>query len=646
MFMCGIAGSIITKSNQKVNTELLHKMSDAIAERGPDGNGVSIINDGRVGLVHRRLAIVDLSQQARQPMSNCDDSIFIVFNGEIYNHTEIRKEINKIAGNIRWKTDHSDTEVIIHAYEVWGIRCIKKLRGMFAFALWDGKKKKMWLVRDRIGIKPLYYGIMDGKINFASNVRALLADDEQDRMVDKVAMYDFLSLLAVPAPNTMFKNIKKVPAGSYLEITIDGKLKNVCYWDICKYAGMTKLKESELCIKNKLLHKLRESVQLRKMADVPIGIFLSGGVDSSTNLALFAEDNIKTNTFTVGYKGVRSYRNENAEAKRIAGCCGAIHHDKILNEKDVLEFIDTLKKISDDPVADPVIVSQYYIAKLARENDIKVVQVGEGADELFAGYECWKRQAQIEKLNYIIPLKVKKALYGSELIRNRSFSENAEEILRRMGQGEATFWGAGGVYISEKRKNKLFNRKFMADIGNHKVWDNFAETYEKCQSSVLKETVGWMACINMKFRLPDLLLARTDKACMEVGVESRVPFLDHFLVEWGMRIPEKYKIKNGEHKHILKYAVRNLVPDSVIDKRKNGFGLPFMTWYKNELGKLINENVAYFADKSGYFEEKEVKKFMKDKSAQPFAIWAMFVLALWWQEYVEKKDIKLMNEGE
>lgn len=639
--MCGIAGSISFDSNKKIDKTVLTKMTDSMAERGPDGSGVCVLYNERVGLGHRRLAIIDLSKQADQPMSNADDSIHIVFNGEIYNYQEIKEEINKIR-NVKWKTDHSDTEVMIHAYEIWGIQCIKKFRGMFAFALWDEKKEKMWLVRDRLGIKPLYYGILRGKLNFASSVRALLEDREQDKTVNKKTVYDFLSLLAVPAPNTLFKNIKKLPAGHYLEITLNGEIKSTCYWDICKYANMKKLKESEGQIKAGLLDKLKDSVKIRKAADVPVGVFLSGGIDSSTNLALFSEDSQEVNTFTAGYKGTRHYKNENSYAKSMADYCRAVHHDQMLDDTDVIEFVDTLKKLSDDPIADPVIVSQYYIAKQARENGIKVVQVGEGSDELFAGYTYWSKLARYEKLNVMIPQKIKRIIYTNIKKYHFNISEYQEELLRRAAEGGPVFWGFGTVYISENRKRKLYKKEFLNEVGNHTTGDYFLESYRKCKKNMLHETVGWMGCVNMRFRLPEFLLARTDRACMAVGVEGRVPFLDHELVEWGMRIPEHYKIKRGNHKHILKAAVKNVIPDRVINREKEGFGLPFMEWYQGQLGVVMKNSILHFAKASQYFEEKEVRRYIKDKNSEPITIWALFVLSLWWEQYIEPT----LNEAE
>ena len=295
--MCGIAGSVSFLKNRRVDKAVLQAMSDEMISRGPDGGGVALIHDGRVGLAHRRLAIVDLSEQANQPMSNADSSVYIIFNGEIYNHMELRREINQ-TGKIIWKTDHSDTETILHAYELWGIKCIKKLRGMFAFALWDEHRQKLWLVRDRLGIKPLYFSISEERINFASSVKALLADETQDRSVDKKAVYDFLSLLAVPAPNTLFQSIKKLPAGTCMEVDLNGKVRKYRYWDIAYYAKQEKMHDREEAVRNRLIGLLRESAQIRKMGDVPVGVQLSGGIDSSTNLALVSENDKDVNSFT------------------------------------------------------------------------------------------------------------------------------------------------------------------------------------------------------------------------------------------------------------------------------------------------------------------------------------------------------------
>lgn len=426
--MCGIAGSVSFVKSRKVNEEVLQAMADEMINRGPDGEGIVLIHDGRVGLAHRRLAIVDISVQANQPMSNMDNSIYIVFNGEIYNHMELRKKINQVCRTV-WKTDHSDTETILRAYELWGINCIRQLRGMFAIAIWDERHQKLWLIRDRLGIKPLYFSISGERINFASSVKTLLADETQDKSIDKKALYDFLSLLAVPAPNTLFQSIKKLPAGTCMEVDLNGKVKKYRYWDITDFARQTKIRNKEDVIKERLLGLLRESSQIRKMGDVPVGVQLSGGIDSSINLALVSENDKCVNAFTVGYQGTHIYKNENGYAKKMAAFCNANHHEIMIGEDEVIQIIDVLKELSDDPVADPVMVSQYYIAELAINNNIKVLQCGEGADELFAGYTHWHEQAVLERINHLLPLLLKRYLF-KKAISSGKYSERELELFR------------------------------------------------------------------------------------------------------------------------------------------------------------------------------------------------------------------------
>ncbi|HEY6009881.1 MAG TPA: asparagine synthase (glutamine-hydrolyzing), partial [Nitrospirota bacterium] len=280
--MCGIVGTLAYKSSAFTVTEpYLVRMRDTMVHRGPDGGGVWISPDRKVGLGHRRLSIIDLSHVADQPMSNEDGSIWVVFNGEIYNHAEIRAELMKIGGH-RWRTDHSDTEVIIHAFEQWGIDSLHKFRGMFAIGLWDGRKRELWLIRDRIGIKPLYYSIHDSRIVFASEIKALLQDPDQKRAVHEEAFYHYLSFLTTPAPQTLFDGIKKLPPGTWLRISENGKMHEERYWDVLDHTTpLVNVSEDE--ISRMILAELRTAVKLRKVSDVPVGVFLSGGIDSSTN---------------------------------------------------------------------------------------------------------------------------------------------------------------------------------------------------------------------------------------------------------------------------------------------------------------------------------------------------------------------------
>src|SRR5437660_2905531 len=317
--MCGIVGVLsFTNSSFRVSEPYLTRMRDVMSHRGPDGAGIFVSPDGRLGLGHRRLAIIDLSQNAIQPMTNEDGTLWVIFNGEIYNHAEIRTELERQGGH-RWKTDHSDTEVILHAFEQWGIDCLQKFRGMFAMALWDAKRRQLWLIRDRMGVKPLYYSIHHGRITFASEIKALLEDEEQERGVNEEALYYYLSFNVTPAPQTLFSGIQKLPAGTWIRVSEDGRVQQSRYWDVWEHTEpLTNASEGEIA--ERLLAELLTAVKLRKISDVPVGVFLSGGIDSSTNAALFSEgEGNPVQTFSIGYDGdYQSYQNELHHARQMA----------------------------------------------------------------------------------------------------------------------------------------------------------------------------------------------------------------------------------------------------------------------------------------------------------------------------------------
>jgi len=321
--MCGIVGTYVFGSSPfTISESYISAMSDAMQHRGPDGAGSWISPDRKVGFGHRRLAIIDLSESANQPMTNEDESIWMIFNGEIYNHADIRTELEK-TGHHTWRTDHSDSEVIIHAFEEWGIDFLHRLRGMFAIVLWDVRKRQLWLVRDRIGVKPLYYNIHHGRIVFGSEIKALLKDPDSSRIVNEEAFFHYLSFLTTPAPDTLFAGIHKLPPSTWMRIDDDGTIKEHRYWDVLdNHVPLNGISEDELA--HCILDELRTAVKLRKVSDVPVGVFLSGGIDSSTNAALFSEDETGiVKTFTIGYQGeYKSYRNETDYARMMADLVG------------------------------------------------------------------------------------------------------------------------------------------------------------------------------------------------------------------------------------------------------------------------------------------------------------------------------------
>jgi len=629
--MCGLVG-IYSFNGKPVDNNLLIKMRDTMVHRGPDGAGTWVSEDRKVGLGHRRLSIIDLSEAAAQPMCNEDATLWISFNGEIYNHAEIKSELKNI-GNHRWKTDHSDTEVILHAFEQWGIDCLEKFRGMFAIALWDDKRKELWLIRDRIGIKPLYYSILNGRINFASEIKALLEDSEQKRSVDEEAFFHYLSFLTTPAPQTLFAGIKKLPAGTWLSIKENGQIRQSRYWDVWDHTrSLIGFSEEEIA--EQILFELRAAVKLRKVSDVPVGVFLSGGLDSSTNAALFSEDEERPiKTFTIGYEGENpSYPNELQYARQMATHVGAEYHEKILTQNDLLDFLPHMVHLQDEPIADPVCVPVYYVSKLARDNGVIVCQVGEGADELFWGYSAWKRALQLQYYDDLaVPCLLKKiGLLGiKSLGREDTFYY---EWLRRGAAGQPIFWG-GAEAFTDAQKKKLLSHRLRKTFGDLTSWGILKPIRQRFEEKAWgKSNLHWMTYVDLNMRLPELLLMRIDKMSMGVSLEGRVPFLDHKFVELAMSIPESIKTKNGTLKYILKKAVRGLIPDALIDRKKQGFGVPIYEWFFDQFGMKARQELREFCQQTDFLDSVDVQRLVEQGRGPQ--IWYLLNFALWWKEYI------------
>ncbi len=514
--MCGIVGALVFNNNNFTITEsYISRMRDTMAHRGPDGSGDWISEDGRVGLGHRRLAIIDLSDAAAQPMSNENGTLWISFNGEIYNHAEIRAELEK-TGAHQWKTDHSDTEVVLHAFEQWGIDCLHRFRGMFAMALWDAKARELWLIRDRIGIKPLYYSIHHGRIIFASEIKALLMDHDQKRAVDDEAFFHYLSFLTAPAPQTLFDGIKKLPGGTWLRVNDDGRICEHRYWDVWDHT-MPLINVSEKEIAEQLLSELRVAVKLRKVSDVPVGVFLSGGIDSSTNAALFSEgEGNPIKTFTIGYEGqYQTYQNENHYARRMAKVVGADYHEQLLDMEDLIRFLPQMVRLQDEPIADPVCVPVYYVSKLARENGVIVCQVGEGADELFWGYPGWKTVLRLQACDDLPIPRVFKQLGLAVLGFMGMESTIYYEWLRRGTVGQPVFWGGAEGFMGVQ-KHRLLSHRLRKKFSRTDSWEVLRPIRQRFEQSAWeKSNLHWMSYLDLNFRLPELLLMRVDKMSME-----------------------------------------------------------------------------------------------------------------------------------
>jgi asparagine synthase (glutamine-hydrolysing) len=629
--MCGIVGSFSFRG-KPVGEHLLMKMRDTMVHRGPNGAGIWVSKDRKVAFGHRRLSIIDLSEAAAQPMCNEDATLWIAFNGEIYNHAEIKSELQRI-GNHRWRTDHSDTEVILHAFEQWGIHCLEKFRGMFAIALWDEKRRELWLIRDRIGIKPLYYSLLDGRFNFASEIKALLEDSEQKRAVDEEAFFHYLSFLTTPAPLTLFAGIKKLPAGTWLNIKENGQIRLSRYWDVLDHTrSLTDISEEEIA--ERILSELRAAVKLRKVSDVPVGVFLSGGIDSSTNAALFSEGEQKPiKTFTIGYEGeYPSYPNELQYARQMATQVGADHHERILTQNDLLDFLPHMVHLQDEPIADPVCVPIYYVSQLARKHGVIVCQVGEGADELFCGYSTWKRALQVQSYN---DLRLPRLLKKMGLLGLRSLGKGDTfyyEWLRRGALEQPIFWG-GAEAFTDLQKRKLLSHRLREKFANLTSWEMLKPIRQRFEEKAWEKShLHWMTYIDLNMRLPELLLMRIDKMSMGVSLEGRVPFLDHKLVELAMSIPASIKTKNGTLKYILKKAVRGLIPDVLIDRKKQGFGVPIYEWFFDQFGTKARQELREFCQQTDFLNSLEIERLVEQGRGPQ--VWYLLNFALWWKEFL------------
>ncbi len=634
--MCGIAGVLsFTNSAFRVSEPYLTRMRDVMSHRGPDGAGNFLSADRRLGLGFRRLAIIDLSEKAMQPMSNEDGTLWVVFNGEIYNHAEIRAELEKRGGH-RWKTDHSDTEVILHAFEEWGIDCLHKFRGMFAIALWDAKRRQLWLIRDRIGVKPLYYSIHHGRITFASEIKALLEDEEQQRGVNEEALYYYLSFNATPAPHTLFSGIQKLAPGTWLRVNEDGHVQECRYWDVWDHTQpLTNVSEAEIA--ERILSELRTSVKLRKISDVPVGVFLSGGIDSSTNAALFSEgEGQPVRTFSIGYdREYESYQNELHYARRMANEVGAEHHELRLRENDLLDSLPQIIRHQDEPLADPVCVPVYYVSKLARDAGVIVCQVGEGSDELFWGYKYWRDSLRLQRLRNSLPIPNalrNLGLAGLNFVeRGRSASYRHQfscEVLRRALSNRPVFWGGAEVF-SDSQKRHLLSPRLRKQFAELSSWEALRPIRQRFEEKAWEPSpLNWMSYLDLNLRLPELLLMRVDKMSMAVSLEARVPFLDHKFVELAMSIPQAVKTRNGVLKYILKKAVRGVIPDELIDRKKQGFGVPVYEWYHTKFGEYLVKEMKDFCENTDLFQFEGVQPFLKKRG------WALLNVALWWKQYI------------
>lgn len=636
--MCGIAG-IVGQTDQ----QLIHDMTAALAHRGPDDSGVHVLAEDGVALGHRRLSIIDLSAAGHQPMTNRAGHLTIVYNGELYNFRELRAELEQKGYAFR---STSDTEVLLCAYEAWGARCLNKLIGMFAFAIWDAKNKTLFAARDQLGIKPFYYTCVNGIFAFASELKALLCVPGLERKIDVDAIHSILLFLWIPDPKTIFQNVLKLPAGHSLEYS-QGKLTLERYWEIP--TAHTDSRPESYYVEG-LREQLQQAVQRQIISDVPVGAFLSGGVDSSAIVGLARErNNGAFSTYTIKFSAedsrLEAMPDDAKYARLIAQRFGTEHHEISIAPN----LVDLLPKILwhlDEPIADPAAINTYLIAKAAKDSGTTVLLNGMGGDEIFAGYR--KHLASMLAITYRrIPRVLRKALVESFVhFAPVTFSQRgwrtarwAKRFIKSAGYDPVNSFIGSYSYYDETEFQQLLAPEFYTPRDQtyplRRHFDYFDQAGEL-------EYLNQMCFVDCKMFLPGLNLMYSDKATMAAGVEGRPPLVDHKVVEFAFSIPAKYKIHGLQSKYVFKKAMETLLPHEVIYRPKAPFGAPLRSWVKNGLEVLMRDLLSEERIKRrGYLNPAYVQKIIADDRAgqqdNAHRIWALLTLEMWFKIFLDDK---------
>ena len=649
--MCGICGIWEYGATEgRADLSLVESMRDEMRHRGPDDEGSLLVDQGRGGLGFRRLSIIDLSQAGNQPMHGCTDRVWLVFNGEIYNHARLREGLEK-RGHLY--TSLTDSETILHLYEERGLDFVNELEGDFAIALWDAEREQLVVARDRIGVKPLYFYHQAARFIFASEIKAILRHPAVTPEIDEESLYHYLTFLTTPAPRTLFRDIQKLPAGHLLVVKRDGSIELKQYWDALPPETLPKNLPGDIAARTETEHEeeilglLRDSIRKRMMSDVPFGVFLSGGVDSSANVALMSElMSQPVRTYTVGFDDSEEL-NELDTARAVARRFGADHHEVIINRQDMQKFLPDLVFHQDEPLADPVCVPLYYVSKLARETGTIVVQVGEGADEIFAGYDWFRKYLGINERFWRhaerLPASLRHSLTSmAKPLMEGSFNKRtAIELVRRLGAGESLFWG-GAIVFDEDFKRRVLSSEMSARADGLSSYDAVSKHLEHiAQVRPDSDFAARMIYLELKLRLPELLLMRVDKMTMATSVEARVPFLDHHLVEYAMSIPVALKIKGTSGKHILKRALEKVLPSDLLHRPKRGFGAPIREWFRGAsgemLGGLIMNSSIRRRDLFDYaFIARLLDEHRRGARDWSFHLWALLNVSLWYDRWIDQ----------
>ena len=626
--MCGIAG-VVGRQGDVVDADDVHRMCQTITHRGPDDEG--IYTHGRVGLGMRRLSIIDLAG-GKQPIHNEDGSIWVVFNGEIYNFPELRRELE---GRGHQFYTHSDTEVIVHLYEEMGADCVKKLRGMFAIALYDRDRDSLLLARDRLGKKPLHYALENGRLLFGSEIKTILALHPELAEVDREGLLQYFYFGYIPDPRTAFLPIRKLPPGHLMEYR-NGEAKIRQYWDLPEYGTHTRISEDECLVE--MERRLEEAVRIRLISDVPLGALLSGGVDSSIIVALMARASSKpVKTFSIGFRAEQF--NESEYARMVAERFGTDHHELVL-EPDIEETLQYLSGMMEEPFGDSSMLPTYYVCRMARR-EVTVALSGDGGDELFAGYDRYLVAMERRKFDpfhrYLGPIYrhrihglLPPGMYGKNLAWNASLNERDRYL------------DGLSFFPVLHRERHLFTRDFLESVRH--LPDPLAEWQQTYDCAPASDRMSRLLYLDTKTYLSADILTKVDRMSMATSLEVRVPMLDHEFVEWVTTLPVEWKFRAGTRKYILKKLAERLdIPPALLHRRKQGFQLPLVEWMRDRSkaqfwGVLLEPRTL----QRGYFKPAAVRSLIDEhvrgRRNRSGMLWRMLVLELWHRNFMEARS--------
>ena len=640
--MCGLSGLFDLKTQRDFDRALLHRINETLFHRGPDEGGTHL--EPGVALGHRRLSIIDLSS-GQQPLFNEDQSVVVVFNGEIYNFPDLMDEL-KAAGH-QFRT-HCDTEVIVHAWEQWGEACVEHFRGMFAFALWDRNRATLFLARDRLGIKPLYYAELDdASVIFASEMKALLAHPRLKRTVDPQAVEDYFAYGYVPEPRTIFRSVKKLPPAHTLTLRRGQAVPAPRqYWDIPFKAGAPlSLADAQ----HELIERLTEAVRIRLVAEVPLGAFLSGGVDSSAVVALMAGLSDKpVNTCSIAFDDPQY--NEAPYAELVAQRYHTAHSVDTVAADD-FELIDKLATLYDEPYADSSAMPTYRVCQLARRK-VTVALSGDGGDENLAGYRRYRWFMLEERMRGILPLEIRKPMFGSLawLYPKADWAPRvlrAKSTLQALARDSVAGYFHGVSTLSDGMRKRIFSAAFKRELQGYQAVEVLRE---HARNAPTDDPLSLVQYLDMKTYLVGDILTKVDRASMAHALEVRVPLLDHKLVEWMSGLPSSLKLNGSEGKYLFKRALEPYLPNEILYRQKRGFAVPLAAWFRGPLRTRVREALAspVLAD-SGIFDMREVSALVSEhqsgRSEHSTALWTLLMFEAFLRQVMHAESPEATTAG-